>query len=337
MPITIYDVARKAGVDIATVSRVLNHHPYVRDAVRARVQAAVAELGFVPNVAAQRLALNRTFTVAMAFGSAPPDVVGTAVVSATRATSAQGYTMAVVLFDPADPASRESAASLAWRKQADGLLVVTTLPGAGPDFARRLPKGFPWVHVGGPDTPPDVPSVNADDRAGAYALAEYLLAAGHRRIGLVSSDKPPFAGRLAGFQAALAAHGMTSDPRCLVMVRDLGYDSGVNAGRTLLALDPRPTAISTTSDALAAGVIEAADEAGLDIPGSLAVTGFDDFPVARFIRPPLTTVHVPLDEMVRVASEMLIELIEGRRPHELEVHVPVTLVIRQSTGPCPTA
>ncbi len=335
MPVTISDVARRAGVAEKTVSRVINNEPHVRPVMRARVEAAIAELGFVPNRAAQQLRYNRTFMIAMAIGSMSSDVIGPAVITTSRATASKGYTLILVVFDPQDPASLMGVANLAWRKQADGVILASPLAGVGVHLGQLLPKGFPWVHIGGLDTPPGVPTITADDQSGAYAMTEHLLESGHRRIGYVSISRLPFADRSKGFEAALAGHGLAVDPRYLIMSEDLTFEGGLSAGRRLLALDPRPTAICAANDITAAGVIKAAEEAGLQVPQSLSVTGFDDFPIAQITRPALTTVRVPVDEMSQAASDMLIDLINGRQPQDLRVRVPLSPVIRQSTGPCP--
>lgn len=332
--VTIKEVARRAGVDKGTVSRVINNQPHVRSAVRDRVEAAIAELGFVPNNAAQRLALRRTFTIALAIGSTNADFVASILFSTTRAATAQGYTTVVVHFDPRDSASLARVADLARRKQADGMILVGPSEGIELEMVALLPPGFPWVYFGRRVALPGIPVVTSQGHEGVSELTRYLLDMGHRRIAYVSGKHFPFQDRLAGFQAAMADAGISLDPRYMIGLDVPTFFGGVEAGRTLLALHPRPTAICAANDAAAAGVLAAAHAAGIRVPEQLSVAGYDDFPAAQQTLPPLTTVRLPLDEMNRAASEMLIDLINGKQPQELDVRVPVSLVIRQSTGPC---
>jgi LacI family transcriptional regulator len=333
VPVTIYDVAREAGVDIRTVSRVLNNHPYVSEGVRARVEAAIAELGFVPNRGAQGLAFKRTFTIALAIGSTNADFVASVLFSTSRVAAAKGYTVVVVHFDPREPSTLASVANLARRKQADGLILVAPWPGIEEQIARLLPAGFPWVYFGRRVAIEGVPAVTSQGQEGVAELIGYLLDAGHRRIAYVSGRYFPFRERLAGFEAAMAARGVPVDPRYVVELEQPTFSGGVESGRALLALDPRPTAICAANDLAAAGVLAAAHAAGIRVPEELSVAGYDDFAVAQQTLPPLTTIPLPVDEMSRIASEMLIDQINGKPPKELHVRVPVSLVIRGSTGP----
>lgn len=335
MSVTIGDVARHAGVDERTVSRVINNQPHVRDVVRARVEAAIAELGYTPNSNAQRLRFQRTFTIALAVGDSGPDFFAKSLLHTAKVAATRGYTVVLVQYDPRDPASLAAVAQLARRKQADGLIMIGPADLLETQLAPLLPAGFPWVHFGGPAASP-FPTVRTDGRDGMYAMTEHLLGLGHRRIGFVSGARPRFQTRLAGFEAALTDHGIAVDPRYVIVLDALSFAGGVSSGRKLLALDPPPTAICAANDAAAAGVLAAAHEAGIRVPEQLSVTGFDDFPPALLTLPALTTVRLPLDEVSRVATEMLIELINGHAPEELHVSVPVReLVIRDSTGPPP--
>lgn len=335
MAATINDVARRAGVAKKTVSRVINNEPHVRPAIRARVEAAIAELGFVPHSAAQRLASNRSFTIGVAVGVRGPDLLASALLEVTRVAAQSGYAVILMHFDPADDSSAASIAGLAQRRQADGLIVIGQAAKGPATLAPMLPAGFPWVQLG-TEAQPGVPVVSADDDGGARAVTEHLLGLGHRRIGYVGLDwRKPHKDRWEGFRATLAEHAIPVEPHYVFMLEDLGFEGGVQGGQMLLRQEPRPTAICADGDLTAAGVLAAAYEAGLRVPDDLSVTGYDDFLAARLTHPPLTTVRVPLDEMSQTAAALLIEMINGHMPAEIHTHVPLRLVIRQSTGAPP--
>lgn len=337
MAATINDVARRAGVAKKTVSRVINNEPHVSPVLRSKVEAAIAELGFVPHSAARQLASNRAFTIGLATGPVPPDLLAMVLSGATYVARENGYALVVAQFDSDDPTSIVSVCNFARRRQIDGLIL-----GSGPqavvmEFAALLPlTGVPWVHIGPHAMPPDVPAVRADDHAGAYAITEHLLELGHRRIAYARRASDAHSERQAGFEAALEAWGIQRDPRYIAASEHSGFEGGVSVGRVLLAVSPRPTAICALNDEIAAGVIAAAQEMGVRVPAELSVTGFDDFSIAQQTRPALTTVRVPVDAMSRAAVEILIGMIHGQPPPDQPVRFAPTLVIRESTGSCPT-
>ncbi len=168
-------------------------------------------------------------------------------------------------------------------------------------------------------------------------MTGYLVANGHRRIGFLYGDPEHHASneRWQGFLAAHRAAGLRFDPR-LKRVASFRFDRGVSAARELLAARRlRPTAIVASNDESAAGALRAAHELGITVPDELSVTGFDDFPSAQKTYPPLTTVRQPMDEISRLATQLLIDLIEKRSPRDLHILVPTTQVIRGTVGPWP--
>lgn len=331
MTITMRDVARAAGVAEKTVSRVINREQYVSAAARARVEAAIAELGYAPNVAAQRLASNRAFTIAMAVDRASGQYLAATLFSVIDAAAARGYAVVVVRVDLDNAGSLARLADVARRKQADGALLPALLDERRMALAALLPPGFPVVQRG--EGAPETPSVSAEQAAGAEAMTQHLLDLGHRRIAFLTNTRRAWGGlRLAAFERVMACHGVPVDPRYVVAPDEFGFAGGRQAGETLLRLDPRPTAIFAANDAAAVGVMAAALELGLRVPADVSVAGFDDFPVAQEVRPTLTTVRLPVEELGRRATDMLIDLIEGRPVVEPHVRLGVEVVARESTA-----
>ena len=176
--------------------------------------------------------------------------------------------------------------------------------------------------------------VAADDRAGAREMTEYLLDLGHQRIGFVVGSPVQIASeqRLDGYRDALAGAGGQLDPR-LVLQGDFDFVSGLEAGRVLLARgEGRPTAIFASNDDMAAGVLAAAHEIGIDVPGELSVAGFDDTPLASQVWPALTTVHQPVYDIAARATEIVIAALRGETPDQAQPILPTRLIIRQSTA-----
>ncbi|MCS6844341.1 MAG: LacI family transcriptional regulator [Caldilineales bacterium] len=342
MAATIYDVAKRAGVSTATVSKVLSNTPYVSEATRAKVLAAVAELGYVPSLAARGLTKARTYLLALVipytsdYLYSDPHLLELfrGIEQETRAREYQ------ILLSTADRKMAgahavESAAEpyqRAVRSQyADGVIVVASSAFGSetpPPLAQQLPTvGIGYHALGGRHT------VHSDDRSGAAAATRHLLALGHRRIGVITAVPQITAllRRLEGHRQALAEAGVPWDPALMVW-GDFSDASGYRAVEPLLALPHRPTAIFSFNDRMAMGATKRLREAGLRVPEDVSVVGFDDIPAAAFFDPPLTTVRQPAREMGVAAARLLFDLIEGRPAEAEEIVLPTELVVRSSTG-----
>ncbi len=332
MGVTIADVARRAGVGKGTVSRVLNDRPNVDPETRARVLAAIAELDYVPSPTAQRLSLRRTLTI----GVVVPYMTRPAAVERLRgiewALVRAGYDMIVLNVETEE---RRAAlfSGLARRERVDGLLVVSLSP-PDPEIRRIVGSGIPTVLVDAHHR--QLPRVVVDDVAGGQLVAEHLLSLGHRRLGWVGDPVRHPLGfsssrlRLAGFRRGLAEDGV-SLPNILVAAGDHTRRRAAELGRRLLTSPLPPTAIACASDTQALGVIEAARGLGLEVPGNLSVTGYDDIEVADHVG--LTTVHQPLFETGVRAAQRLISIIDGEPVGPLREVQPSHLVVRRTTSP----
>ena len=291
MSITIKDVARLAGVSVATVSRVLNSSAPVLDGTRDRVVAAADELRFSPNGAARSLSMQRT----LAIGVILPDLYGEFFSELLRgidqAAQRAGYSL-LVSSSHHDARGIEAAVRVI-RGRVDGLLVMAPEVARGA-LAAALPRDVPTVllsgRAGGSD---DVYAITVDNYGGAAAMTRHLLSLSHRRIGFIAGavHNADAQARERGHRAAMRTADIASDP-ALVVRGDFTETGGVEAARALMALASPPTAIFAANDAMAVGVLAFLREAGIDVPTRMAVAGFDDIPVARFLNPSLTSVRV---------------------------------------------
>ena len=332
MTITITEVARRAGVSIKTVSRVVNQQPHVREVLREKVIAVMDALDYSPNIAARRLASNQAFTIGLLFGGAPGEYFPQIIISILSFGTQKGYTLLVSNFIPFNPASRAYINDLVRKKAVDGLILT---PPCDNDrvFLRQLKaSAIPFVRISPADTSSPLPYVAADDYRGAYEISEYLIGLGHRSIGFIYGEPTHNASRerFEGFRAALRAYRIRYRSEWTRRA-DFCFELGVQAGRELLQLDPRPTAIFASDDEEAVGVLVAAHQLGIKVPEELSVVGFDDFPSARKAYPALTTVRQPMDEISQLATQLLLDLIKKRKPEMRHIRVKTSLVLRDST------
>jgi DNA-binding LacI/PurR family transcriptional regulator len=331
-PARMADVAARAGVGVATVSRVLNGRANVASATRERVLEAMRSLDYRPNSVARNLSLKRTLVI----GVVMPFLTNPSAIERVRGivTALAETPYDVALFD-VESASRQQRAFrlLADAHRTDGLLIVSSIP---PDEeVRRLQvQGIEAVLVDARHAL--LPSVVVDDVAGGALATSYLLELGHRRVAFIG-DKPTdefrfdsSRDRTVGYERALAAAGIPLRPE---YVRE-GTQSRLTArsiAEELLRLPERPTAIFAASDTQALGVLEAARALGVDVPGDVSVIGFDDIEIASYVG--LTTVRQPLFESGHRGAELLLGALSGRPPAARVETMPLDLVVRGTTRP----
>ena len=327
--VTIFDVAREAGVSYATVSRVVNNKNSILADKRARVLAAMERLGYVPNMQARRLAGGRSQVVGLVLH----DVWNSYAVEVLRGIdeelAATGYDL--MLYTSRNRMANESAhVATLTQGLAEGVLLL--LPkdlGAYVDTLRQ--QHFPYVLVDHEGIGDIGPAVGATNRQGGHDATRYLLDLGHRRIGHVTGalELGCARDRLDGYRAALAERGLAVDPD-LIREGDFYKPRAYAAALELLDLPKPPTAIFASNDVSALGVMEAARDHGLRIPTDLSVVGFDDIPQAEHAHPALTTVRQPLEEMGRVAARLLLTAIRDPERTHTRVELPTDLIVRAS-------
>ncbi|MBR9988551.1 MAG: LacI family DNA-binding transcriptional regulator [Gemmatimonadetes bacterium] len=333
MASTIRDVAREAGVSVATVSRVINNSGPVHADTRRRIDDVAKRLRYIPNGAARTLSTRRAQTI----GVVLPDLYGEFFSEVIRGIDQEvqrsGWHL-LVSSSHNDRAGIE-AALRAMRGRVDGLIVMS------PDLdthilAQNLPDKLPVVLLNCAGDDDIYNSLNIDNRGGAFAMTEHLLRQGHGRIGLITGPMRNHDARerLRGAHEALAAAGVTAAPE-LEVAGDFSEQSGHRAALELLELEQRPTALFAANDSMAIGALSALREAGVRVPEEMAIAGFDDIPIARYMSPPLTTVRVSISELGDQAARRLFQVITeltGERRQEL---LPTELVVRRSCGADP--
>ncbi len=329
--VTIHEVAAQAGVSITTVSRVLNNSEYpVRAETRQRVIAAVESLGFRPNPLALALLGKPTRTIALMI----PDMGGSTYSALSRGVedvaSECGYALIFCNTDGSIQKIQRYLQVLR-EKRVDGVVFAY---GAieDPDDPPLMPEvGGKAVVVGRHPWP--FPSIRMDDVQAACEATTHLIHLGHRHIAMIRGPvhRASAADRLRGYRRALAQAGIDFD-ESLLGEGDWSHESGYRAAACLLQMPERPTALFAPNDRMAAGAMAAAFDAGLRVPDDVAVVGFDDGPLAQYVRPAITSVAFPSYEMGRSAARLLLRLLAGESVEPV-TWFSTTLMVRPSSDP----
>jgi DNA-binding LacI/PurR family transcriptional regulator len=327
---TLADVAKLAGVSIATASRVLNNSARVSAGARAQVRSAATRLGYVRHRAAPSHPRQRVRSVGAVLyancGRIFADPFFSRLISgATEELAAHGVPMMLIsVNDQRLPMVEQYIHS----GHFDGLVVLAD-HGEHP-LAESLPGyGIPMTLVGTPTNPTTASFVDADNRAGARSAVEYLIRLGRRAIGTIAGppNKPVGADRLAGYREALGCAGI---PELPVAYGDWSQASGVHAMSRLLDQRPGLDAVFVASDVMATGALYALQRAGRRVPEDVAVIGFDDLALAAHTRPRLTTVRQPIEQFGAVAARLLLEIMDQSAEQGGSTLLPTTLVVRDS-------
>jgi LacI family transcriptional regulator, galactose operon repressor len=330
---TIRDIAKLAGVSVATVSRVLNDRPDVAPETRDAVLRHARANNFTTNRSARALSVGRTGFVGFTMPYIRADYFAAILAGALEAAYEQE--MRLVLCATLQEHDREvSLLERLMDGATDGAIIL--LPEeSNEELAALQSSGYPFV-VADPrvQLAEGIPAVSAAHRAGAKAATDHLLALGHRRIAHVSGPRGWAATeeRIEGYHAALAAAGVLPSPE-LVLEGDFESPSGHAAAEIFLSLPEPPTAIFAANDNMAVGALRAARERGLSVPDDLSIVGFDDAELARIVTPALTTVRQPLAELGRTSVSLLMRIIDGQSVEALRVELGTRLVVRSSTRP----
>jgi LacI family transcriptional regulator len=328
---TIRDVAREAGVSVATVSRAFNNSGPVREETRRRIEEVALRLRYSPNSAARSLSTRQTEVI----GVLLPDLYGEFFSEVIRGIDqwVQREGWHLLVSSSHDERSDIEAALRAMRGRVDGLLVMS------PDLDARalsenLPANLPVVLLNCEVDGRAYDSLNIDNYGGAVAVTRYLLDRGHRRIGAITGlpRNHDARERLRGVRAALATAGLPLEPGLMIQ-GDFSEASGYRAARALVEGGRLPTAIVAGNDSMAIGALSALAESGVRVPEDVALVGFDDIPTAQYVAPPLTTVRVAISELGgRAAARLLESLSQPAAWEPVQQLLPTELVIRRSCG-----
>ena len=331
MAVTIRDVARASGFSVATVSRVLNGSGPVKPETVRKVRDAATKLRFTPNVAARSLSTSRTHTL----GVLLPDLHGEFFSEVIRGVdqTAQSHGYHVLVSSSHNSAAEIAAALQTMRGRVDGIAIMSPVSNADALVA-DLPRSIPLVLLNCSAEVAGVDTLDIDNAGGARAMTRHLLALGRRRIAFVRGPKGNADGqaRLEGYRAALKEGGVPAD-RTLELDGDFQQQSGYRAAQHLLTMTPRPEALFAANDSMAIGAIGALREAGVRVPEDVAVAGFDDIPIARYIHPALSTVRVDIAKLGARAVKVLLHAVGHKNEHaRVRETFATELVVRASCG-----
>lgn len=328
MSITIRDVASRAGVSVTTVSRALNGTGPVSEDVRRRVQTASTELRYRPHGTARSLITRRTDV----FGVVLPDLFGEFFSEVIRGMDprAQERGYHLLLSGSHDGRREVEFAVGAMRGRVDGMIVMS--PGvSGAELEACLPPDVPVVLLNCDVDGTGYSAINVDNYGGALAMVRHLVGLGHRRIAMITGAAANFDARerLRGFRAAVAETG--GAVRGMEVAGDFTEAGGYRAALELARGDDPPTAVFCANDSMAVGAISALRGAGRRVPDDVAVAGFDDVPIGRYLSPSLSSVRVDVNGLGARAVELLCHAIAGDAPPAQEL-LPTELVVRRSCG-----
>ena len=329
--VTLQDVARVARVSAKTVSRVINNERNVAPETKERVKKAIAALNYVPNSAARNLSRGRAMAIGLVVGWSVNSQFSSMLIDAMlQDTLHRGYSL--VLF-PSNEATVVRVTKALLGYQIDGV-IMDSLAADDQELISSLESlGKPHVviHPDFLDRFGQASFVRIDNYKGSKRATEYLLELGHRAIGLVSYPaERPGNERHSGYRAALAEAGVVADPGWVYESMDLPVQIGYRGALQLVPNHPELTAIFAATDEIAIGVLTALWQLGLRIPQDISVVGFDDISLASVITPPLTTIHQPIDEIARVAVELMVQMIEEGEEERKDLVLPTRLVVRES-------
>jgi LacI family repressor for deo operon, udp, cdd, tsx, nupC, and nupG len=330
---SIREVARIAGVSVATVSRALSSPEKVSRESIKKVQAAIQKVNYRPNMLARNFRSTRAYSIVVLVPDISNPFYSLVIRGIEDHAQQQGY--AVLLGDTRDSASREQEyIKLVETRLSDGVIQFRPYSAAA---LTEQQKNLAYVSACGCESTPGV-SVRIDNVGAAKTMVDYLLSLGHRRIAVISGlkENPHSQDRLAGYKQSLAQAGIPFDEK-LIAEGDFTMWSGLNAAHYFCKMSQRPTAIFCMNDEMAIGSIQTLKSYGISVPGDISVTGFDDIPYARYWDPALTTIAQPAKEIGKTAIDTLLQLIEGKTLSQREYILPYEFVARKSTTQAKTS
>jgi len=328
--VTIKDVAREASVSVATVSRALNGHENVAEGVRKHVTETANRLRYQPHAAARSLSSRRTQTI----GVVLPDLYGEFFSELIRGIDvvARSRRQHLLVSSYHGHPEEQGEALRAMRGRVDGLLVLSPYADRPGFLTDNLPMALPAVLINTHLPDATYPVLSIDNFGGASAMVKHLAEAGHRHVAFICGPEDNFDARerLRGYRSALAEHLPQATP--MELSGDFDESSGYEAGKQILSAAQRPDAVFAANDMMALGCLYAFNEAGVKIPADIALAGFDDIPLARFVHPTLTTMRVSIAELGGLALSRLLVSIESDDEQEATSQTLVPeLIVRESS------
>jgi LacI family transcriptional regulator, repressor for deo operon, udp, cdd, tsx, nupC, and nupG len=309
--VTMADVAREAGVSLQTVSRVINGRHDVSPATRQHIEDIIQRLGYQPNALARGLASTYTRTLGFVTNDFSDYTWTQIMTGAEHEARAHGYFLMIGSAER-DPNDEPEYLRLLSERQVDGILFGRESREVNDSRYNDFFQQVPAVTVAYYPALKQVPTVDVDNVSGGRQAAEYLLSKGHRHIAMITGPEywKAVQDRYEGYRQALEAASIPVDDS-IIVIGDFSYQSGYKATQQLLSYGIPFSAIFAQSDQMAIGAIRALREAGMRIPQDVAIIGYDDIPAAAYCYPPLTTIRQPLQELGRIATQLLIKIVEG--------------------------
>lgn len=329
MSVNIYDVAKKAGVSVVTVSRVLNNSPKVREKNRKKVMDAIKELDYKPNAAARSLAKGRTGMIGLVLPTINDPFMSQVVSSVEKNLRDRG--MYLVVSFASEDIGYSNSIKLFKEERVDGILILSPLKDE--QFIIELKrKNFPFVLLDQHSTNIQIPSITVDNFYGGYSATINLIKSGSKRIGHITGAEiyQSSTQRLNGYKKALLNNNMDIDSR-FIKKGNFSAESGYKAMKEWIKSGLIPDAVFAADDNTAFGVIDAAREFKISIPEELSLIGFDDHPFSSVLHPKLSTVKQPTEELSKYGVELLLNIIKGKVKRVTTINLKPEVVLRETT------
>ncbi|TYS67106.1 LacI family transcriptional regulator [Sutcliffiella horikoshii] len=329
---TIYDIAKKTGFSITTVSKVLNNYTDVSEKTKKKILEAVEEMGYYPNSHARSLMTKKSWTIGVVFmenlGVGIKHPFFNAVIESFKQRAEQfGYDMLFVSRNIIN--EKKSYLDHFRHRGVDGVVVVCSVSD-DPEVKKLMESPLPTVIIDMHSSKSSV--VYSDNSYGSVLAVDYLYSLGHRKIAHIYGHQETYAGteRLKGFIKAVKKHNLDIPKSYIVNGGFFSLESGEQAMKELLSLDDRPTAVYAAGDNMAIGAMKAIREFGLSVPDDISVIGYDDIEIAKHIAPPLTTVKQDMSQLGSTAADLLLDQINDKTKLNKAVTIPVELIIRET-------
>lgn len=309
---TMKDVARLAGVSTSTVSHVINNNRFVSQPVREKILSAVAELNYSPSAVARSLKAKETRTIGMLLTSSDNPFYAEVVRGVEESCYERGYSL-ILCNTEGNTKRMEISLETLLQRRVDGLILMCN---HSDSISEALFERYPSLPIVMMDWAPYngvCDTIQDNSFIGGQVATEYLIANGYRRIACITGpqDNTQACRRLAGYQKAMSDAGLDA-PKDYQIFSNFEFSGGLDAMQTLLSLPQLPDAVFTCNDAMAVGVYLAVNQAGLSVGTDIAVVGYDDIELAKFMSPPLTTIHQPTDALGKLAIDTLLQRLEKR-------------------------
>lgn len=331
--ITIEDIARNVGVSGSTVSRALRDDPRISKKVIQEVKSAAERLGYVPNIGASNLRIGKTKLIGLLVRDIRDGFCLEIIPSVEAACAEIDYGL-LLCNAAADQQAEGDYLRTLLQRRVDGIILITPVT-SSPEpyllFRREVPLVLVDIDVN--DAP--ICAVSMDHKMGGYLSTKHLLELGHRRISFLSGPLSLSSSVrcVEGYKNAMGEAGIPGEDQVVILTAKTSIQDGFNGMMDIIKISPRPTAVATFSDLMAAGALEAARQSGLQVPDDLSIIGYDNIPLVSLLTPPLTTVNQNKEELGSIAVKLLLEEILEKDHYHRQILIPPALIVRSSTAP----